>query len=101
MIIVALPDITLTNEVQHKNALASGENTPLTIKVLQKEILPYIEREFKTQPFRIIEGFSTSANLPLGILAQAPALFNAYISISPALILDKSELLAPNKMALL
>lgn len=93
MIIVTLPYVELPQENQHKDAVASGMATPLTISVLKKELLPYIDNHFKTQPFRIIEGYSTQANLPLGILATQPQLFNAYISISPALELDKSGLL--------
>lgn len=93
MLIVALPSITLPNQPRHKNAAASGLSTPLAIKVLTEEIFPYIDTHFHNQPFKIIEGYSTQANFPLDILASKPALFNAYISISPALVLDKSALL--------
>jgi len=100
MLIVSLPNISLNQHHQHKDAKASGLDTPLTIKVLAQEILPYIDREFRSQPFKILEGYSTQANLPLGILAQQPNLFNAYISINPALVLDKSELLKQLKARL-
>lgn len=93
MLIITLPYIELPNQTQHKDAAASGLATPLTIKVLEQELLPYIDAQFKTQPFRIVEGYSTQGNLPLGVLALKPDLFNAYISISPALVLDKSGLL--------
>ena len=93
MIIVQLPYIKLPNEIQNKDVQASGLNTQLTIDILQKSILPLIETNFRVQPFKILEGYSTNANLPLNILAQAPALFNAYISINPAWVLDKNQLL--------
>ncbi|MEW6984275.1 alpha/beta hydrolase-fold protein [Colwelliaceae bacterium 6471] len=100
MIIVSMPNIKTSKKIKQKNAEASGEDTPLIIKVLKHELLPYIDQEFNTQPFRIIESYSTFANLPLGILALKPELFNAYISISPALVLDKSGLLEQLKTRL-
>lgn len=92
LIIVGLPNIGDLNSPQHKDAAASGKDTALAIKVLQQEILPYVDKHFKTQPFRIIEGYSTDANLALGVLASAPQLFNAYVSVNPALVLDKTDL---------
>jgi len=93
MIVVRLPYIQNPNEVQNKNTQASGLNTALTIDVLTQDIFPLINRNYRVQPFRILEGYSTNANLPLNILAQSPNLFNAYISINPAWVLDKSQLL--------
>jgi predicted alpha/beta superfamily hydrolase len=101
MIIVRLPYIEHPNEIQDKNTQASGLNTPLTIDILTQEILPLINKSYRIQPFSILEGYSTNANLPLNILAQAPTLFNAYISINPAWVLDKNQLLEKLKTRLL
>lgn len=94
VIIVTVPYIEVKTDMEPKYISASGVNSDLTIKVLNKEVMPYITKNFKTQPFNILEGFSSSGNFPLYVLANQPELFNAYISVSPALALDKSELLA-------
>jgi len=94
VIIVTVPYIEVETDMEPKYISASGVNSDLTIKVLNKEVMPYITKNFKTQPFNILEGFSSSGNFPLYVLANQPELFNAYISVSPALALDKSELLA-------
>ena len=93
LIIVQLPYIAAPNEQQGKDVQASGLNTKLTIKILEREILPQIRERYPLLPFSILEGYSTNANLPLNILADAPYLFNAYISINPAWVLDKSNLM--------
>jgi len=94
VIIVTVPYIEVKSDLQPKYISASGVNSDLTIKVLNKEVMPYITQNFKTQPFNILEGFSSNGNFPLYVLVNNPELFNAYISVSPALALDKSDLLA-------
>lgn len=100
LIIVQLPYIAAPDEQQGKDVQASGLNTKLTIKILEREILPQIAQRYPLLPFSILEGYSTNANLPLNILADAPHLFNAYISINPAWGLDKSNLMARIKRQL-
>jgi predicted alpha/beta superfamily hydrolase len=72
---------------------ASGSLYSLTTQVYEKEVIPYIERKYRTQPYRMIEGFSSNANQLLSIFTDKPQLFNAYIIFSPALGLDKSNLI--------
>lgn len=93
VIIVTVPYIEIETDMEPKYISASGINSDLTIEVLNQEVMPYINKHFKTHPFNILEGFSSSGNFPLYVLANKPELFNAYISVSPALVLDKSGLL--------
>ena len=94
VIIVTVPYIEVETDMEPKYISASGINSDLTIEALTHEIIPYINKTYKTHPFKIIEGFSSSGNFPLYVLVNKPELFNAYISVSPALVLDKSDLLA-------
>ena len=71
---------------------ASGSLYPLTTQVYEEEVIPYIENKYRTQPYRVIEGFSSNANQLLAIFLDKPELFNAYMIFSPALGLDKSKL---------
>ena len=91
VIVVTLPDIDL-GAVADKYTGASGALDDLTAKVLEQDLLPYVDKHFRTQPYRLIEGFSSWGNFPLFVFRHYPHLFNAYLVLSPALELDESGL---------
>ena len=84
---ISLPSINAD-----KFTKASGSLYSLTTQVYENEVIPYIEKNYRTQPYRVIEGFSSNANQLLSIFIEKPQLFNAYMIFSPALSLDKSSL---------
>jgi tetratricopeptide (TPR) repeat protein len=84
---ISLPSINAD-----KFTKASGSLYSLTTQVYENEVIPYIEKHYRTQPYRVIEGFSSNANQLLSIFIDKPQLFNAYMVFSPALSLDKSSL---------
>jgi tetratricopeptide (TPR) repeat protein len=84
---ISLPSINAD-----KFTKASGSLYSLTTQVYEKEVLPYIDKHYRTQPYRVIEGFSSNANQLLSIFIEKPQLFNAYMIFSPSLGLDKSNL---------
>lgn len=47
------------------------------------ELLPYIEKKYRTQPFRIIAGHDTTAAFMNSYLYKDNPIFNGYISLSP------------------
>ncbi|CAM3979625.1 MULTISPECIES: alpha/beta hydrolase [Flavobacterium] len=49
------------------------------------ELLPYIEKKYRTQPFRIIAGHDTTAGFINFYLYKDDPIFNAYISLAPEL----------------
>ena len=49
------------------------------------ELVPYIEKKYRTAPFRIIAGHDTTAGFLNFFLYKDNPLFNAYISLSPEL----------------
>jgi hypothetical protein len=49
------------------------------------ELLPYIEKKYRTAPFRIIAGHDTTAGFLNFYLYKDNPVFNAYISLSPEL----------------
>ncbi len=57
----------------------------LYVEVFKQELFPLLAKKFRTHPYRIIEGFSTWANLPLSIYRDHPETFNAYFVFAPAL----------------
>jgi len=84
--------ISLPSIEADKFTKASGSLSSLTTQVYEKEVLPYIDKHYRTHPYRVIEGFSSNANQLLSIFIDRPELFNAYMIFSPALGLDKSNL---------
>ncbi|MBC3765045.1 alpha/beta hydrolase-fold protein [Neptunicella marina] len=90
-IIVVLPDVVDGGDMD-KFVKAAGSADKLAIEIYQTDIIPYIDQHFRTQPFRMIEGFSTAANQILSIFLQQPSLFHLYMAFSPALALDKSNI---------
>jgi tetratricopeptide (TPR) repeat protein len=84
--------ISLPSIEADKFTKASGSLYSLTTQVYEKEVIPYIDKHYRTKPYRVIEGFSSNANQLLSILIDKPQLFNAYMIFSPALGLDKSNL---------
>ncbi len=92
MILVRIPAIDVESDLHPKDVAASGIANKLQLQVLQHEVMPLIDKRYKTQGFNIIEGFSSNGNFPLYVYLTEPSLFQGYIVASPALELDKSGL---------
>jgi tetratricopeptide (TPR) repeat protein len=57
---------------------------------LQNEVMPLVEKEYRTQPYKIFAGHSLGGLFVTYAFAARPEMFNAYIAASPALYFDKS-----------
>lgn len=57
---------------------------------LADELLPTVEKNFRTNGFRILTGHSASAQFALYCLTSQPSLFNAYFAFSPSLDWDNN-----------
>ena len=62
----------------------SGGNEQF-LKFMQQELLPYIETNFKTSPFKILAGHSFGGLAVLNCMLMHPNIFDAYIAVSPSL----------------
>lgn len=63
----------------------------------EKELFPYVEGHYRTQPYRIFAGHSLGGLLALYIFTAKPEMFNAYIAASPALNWDDDYILTKVK----
>ncbi len=63
------------------------------ISFLEKELIPYIDSSYSTQPYKMIIGHSLGGLMVVDMLANHPKLFNAYISIDPSMWWDKERYL--------
>lgn len=66
------------------DGLPSGKGAKF-FEFIGKELLPYIEKKYRTAPFRIIAGHDTTAGFLNFFLYKDSPIFNAYISLSPEL----------------
>lgn len=64
------------------------------------ELIPYIEKKYRTAPFRIIAGHDTTAGFLNFFLYKENPLFNAYISLSPELAPDMENRIPNNLSAI-
>ena len=63
------------------------------LKFIETELIPQIEGKYRTQPYRILAGHSFGGLFTIHALISRPELFNAYISVSPALNWDNNLVL--------
>ncbi|MGB0895415.1 MAG: alpha/beta hydrolase-fold protein [Parashewanella sp.] len=92
LILVSVPTIT-DGKKQNKYDGASGKFNLATTQWLKTALLPFIKANYRAAGKQILEGFSSYGNLPIYVYQKQPQLFDAYISLSPALSLDKSGLI--------
>jgi uncharacterized protein len=55
---------------------------------LSRELIPRIDKDLRTNRFRMLSGHSASGQFVLYTLSSEPSLFNAYIAVSPSLDWD-------------
>ncbi len=67
-------------------------NSKNFLRFVNEEVIPEIEKNYRTTPNRIAVGHSLSASLVLSTLTSNQELFNAYIAISPNFAYDKNRL---------
>ncbi len=96
MIVVAIPntkrtrDFTPTKDKERTDSGGAGK----FIKFLKKELFPFIEKEYRTVPYRVLFGHSLTGMFTIYTLFTNPAMFRAYIAVSPALGYDNGYMLS-------
>ncbi len=82
---VRIRDFTQTDWSSHWHGGGGANNFR---RFLSTELLPRIDKNLRTNGFRILSGHSASGQFVLYTLTSEPSLFNAYIAISPSLDWD-------------
>ncbi len=77
-------DLTPTDDGQG-GRVGGGEKF---IQFIEQEVIPLVEKNYRTQPFRIFAGHSLGGLTVTYALVSRPDLFNAYIAASPVLGYD-------------
>ncbi len=60
---------------------------------IHTELMPEIEKRYRTAPYRIFSGHSLGGLMAIHVLTSRPDMFNAYIAVSPSLWWDKQHTL--------
>jgi len=60
------------------------------LEFVEKEVIPMVEKNYRTQPFRIFAGHSLAGLAVVNSFVSRPELFNAYIAASPFLHWDNN-----------
>ena len=76
-------DFTVTKiKTKRPNNMGGGK---IFLNFIEKELLPYIDKKYKTKPFRTLIGHSLGGLLTLNSYMDKNSVFNAYISIDPSI----------------
>lgn len=87
-------DFTYPTTIQKdKEKYKTTGNSDKFIAFLEKELQPYIEKNYKVNKSKTIIGQSLGGLLATEILLKNPTLFNEYIIISPSIWWDNGSLL--------
>ncbi|GAA0859805.1 tetratricopeptide repeat protein [Aliiglaciecola litoralis] len=71
----------------------TGKTTPL-LDFFDLQLFPHIDKNYRTNGFRIMSGFRTNGTIVLSALLNKPNMINAYIAISPELKDDYVRILS-------
>ena len=89
MIVVGIQNTNRTRDMTptktERADSGGGENF---IKFIESEVIPLVEKNYRTQPFRVFAGHSLGGLTAVYAFVSRPDLFNAYIAASPVLHWD-------------
>ena len=79
---------------------AVGGGAEAFLRFIERELVPFVERSYRTQPYRILVGHSLGGLLATYSMLTHPGLFDAHIAISPYLAWDEQKILQGMEAAL-
>lgn len=89
LIVVAVPNtyrhrdlLPIDAELSERERADEGSRF---LQFLSRELAPWVESNFRTEPYRILAGHSRGGLFAIHTLLNHPTAFNAFIAISPAL----------------
>jgi hypothetical protein len=82
-------DLTAPSQAEIDNRFSPGNGGADAFRsFISEELIPYIERKYRTRPYRILVGHSLGGLFAIHTLVTEPKLFNAYIAIDPTVSWD-------------
>ncbi len=105
IIIIGIPNTKRTRDLTPTNSLLNYEGKPDSssyqgsggnekfLQFIATELMPMIDKNYKTEPYKIFAGHSFGGLSSINCLLTHPDLFEAYIAVSPSLWWDKGYVL--------
>jgi predicted alpha/beta superfamily hydrolase len=104
MIVVAIPNTDRTRDLTPSHVTKDNKGNELEflkssgggsrfLEFLKKELIPHIDSNFRTMPYRVLVGHSFGGITVINALYTIPETFNAYVAIDPSLWWDQQLLL--------
>lgn len=97
-----MPDVIVVG-IQNTNRLRDMTPTPGDrpgaggaanfLRFIETEVIPFVEKNYRTEPYRIVAGHSLAGLFAVYTLLERPDVFNGYVAASPVLHWDKGYLL--------
>ncbi|CAN5571060.1 hypothetical protein BH10BAC3_BH10BAC3_16770 [soil metagenome] len=95
---VQMPPITVVGIQNYDNArdrdFKSVDGVDKFMRFVSEEVIPFVEKDYKKAPYRMIVGHSSSADFAMHVFFKEPLLFNGYLLSSPDLRDDRDIRLA-------
>lgn len=85
MIVVAIPNVDRGRDFTPVFTTNGSNGAEKFLGFIKNELIPYIDRHYRIQPYRILEAHSLGGLFATYTNGEAPGLFQASIIISPAL----------------
>jgi uncharacterized protein len=92
-----MTDLTFGIDKETPGIVGRGEKFMLYV---EKELMPYIESNYSTAPYKIFIGHSVGGLTVVNTLIHQPNLFNAYVSLDGALWWNDQQILREAKTTL-
>ena len=94
MIVVGIENTNRLRDLT-PSLVTSDNNTKANpfVNFLENELIPYVDKNYNTAPYRILVGHSLGGLTAIDVLTNSPKLFNAYIAIDPSMWYDNQKFL--------
>ena len=94
MIVVGIENTNRQRDLT-PSLVTPGNNAKVNpfLDFLETELIPYVDKNYNTAPYRILVGHSLGGLTAIDILTNSPELFNAYIAIDPSMWYDDEKFL--------
>lgn len=78
-------DLTTPSQAEIDNRFSPGNGgADAFLSFIAEELVPYIDRNYRTRPYKVLVGSSLGGLFAIHALLTRPKLFNAYIAIDPS-----------------
>ncbi|MEP7324274.1 MAG: alpha/beta hydrolase-fold protein [Saprospiraceae bacterium] len=111
MIVVGIPNTDRTRDLTPTHVLSDPPYVDTAFSInsgggekfisfLEKELIPFVDGHYPTQPYRMLIGHSLGGLMVMQTIIHHTDLFNSYISIDPSMWWDRQRLLKESQKIL-